>query len=86
MRPPAIAASTTAGDATRELVAVVLAEREHVKAELVGGARMGERLVEPVERRDRPTRLRVGRQIAERDDPELDRSQRTSIASLPCVC
>jgi hypothetical protein len=47
-------------------------------------ARIGEHLVEPVERRDRPTRLRVGR--AERDDPELYRSQRTSIASLPCVC
>ena len=55
-----------------ELVAVMLAQREHVEAELVGGACVGERRVEPVERRDRPTRVRVGREVAERDDAEFD--------------
>jgi len=50
----------------------MLAQREHVEAELVGGACVGERRVEPVERRDRPTRVRVGREVAERDDAEFD--------------
>jgi len=45
-------ASTTAGKATGGLVAVVLAEGEHVEAELVGGARVGERRVEPVDSGD----------------------------------
>src|SRR3954463_11358498 len=52
-------------------MAVVLAEGEHVETELVGGARIGERGVEPVDGRDRPTRVQVGREVAERDDPEL---------------
>jgi hypothetical protein len=40
----------------------MVAHGEHVEAELVGDTRVGERRVEPVERRDRPTRVRVGRE------------------------
>ena len=50
---------------------MVLAEAEDVEPDLVGELDLLEQVAESLGRADDPTRLRVGRQLGERVDPQL---------------
>ena len=55
----------------REIEAVVLAQPDDVEAELVGEGGVADAIVEAARRREGPTRLRVGPDVAERADAEV---------------
>ena len=56
----ATAASTTAGRRDREVGAVVLADAEHVEADLVGQLDLLQQVAHPLLGRDRRSRRRIG--------------------------
>ena len=54
-----------------EVGPVVLADAEDVEPDLVGELHLLDEVPQPLGRADRPPRLRVGRHLGERVDPEL---------------
>jgi len=62
-----------------ELGPVVLADAEHVEADLVGELDLLEQVAQPLRRRDRPAGCRVGRHFREGVDAQFHRYLRTQV-------